>query len=221
MSVKENIKKISASIPPQVRLVAVSKTYPVEIIREAYDAGLRVFGENRVQELSAKYPLLPDDIQWHLIGHLQKNKVKYIVPFVSMIHAVDDIDLLKTIEKEASRVNRIIPCLIQIHIAREEAKYGFSYPEAKALFESGALDNLTHVKICGLMGMATFTQDQQQVRNEFRNLALFFGELKNGPMKNKSFFSELSMGMSGDYLLAISEGSTMVRIGSAIFGKRD
>lgn len=200
--------------------MAVTKTYSPETILEAYRAGHRVFGENRVQELTTKYEALPKDIEWHLVGHLQKNKVKYIIPFVAMIHAVDSVGLLQTVQKEAAKVNRIIPCLIQVHIAAEEHKFGFSYDEARELFKGALPSSLPHVQVCGLMGMATFTDDREQVRREFRGLAAFFREMKETVMRNVPSFTELSMGMSGDYPLAVEEGSTMVRVGSAIFGKR-
>jgi len=221
MSIAENLRRINSQIPEDVKLVAVSKTYPYDIVLQAYDAGHRRFGENRVQELLEKQMQLPSDVEWHLIGHLQKNKVKYIVPFVALIHAVDSLELLETIQKEAVKVNRVIPCLIQIHIASEETKFGFSYAEAKSLFESGVLGSLNRVSVKGLMGMATFTDNQSQVRAEFRQLASFFRQVQSGPMKNSPDFNELSMGMSGDYPIAIEEGATIIRVGSAIFGSRN
>jgi pyridoxal phosphate enzyme (YggS family) len=220
MSIESALLKIKQEIPAHVKLVAVSKTYPVERILEAHQTGQKVFGENRVQELVEKQAALPADIEWHLIGHLQKNKVKYIAPFVSLIHAVDNLELLKQIDKEGRKAHRVIPCLIQIHIAEEESKFGFSYAEAERFFESLEPEQFSCVEICGLMGMASFTSNTDQVRAEFRQLAEFFKKLKSTAMKSSANFKELSMGMSGDYKIAIEEGSTLVRIGSAIFGNR-
>lgn len=220
MIISENLKRLLEQIPGQVTLVAVSKTYPPEAILEAYSTGHRIFGENRVQELTSKYEVLPRDIQWHQIGHLQKNKVKYIAPFVAMIHAVDDVELLAVIQKEAAKAQREISCLIQIHIAQEVSKFGFSYDEAREFFRNFNSADYPNVKVSGLMGMATFTEDEAQIRSEFRGLAAFFRELQEGFMKDESAFKHLSMGMSGDYRIAIEEGSTMIRVGSAIFGAR-
>jgi pyridoxal phosphate enzyme (YggS family) len=220
MSIESVLYKIKQEIPAHVKLVAVSKTYPVERILEAYQTGQKVYGENRVQELVEKQAALPADIEWHLIGHLQKNKVKYIAPFVSLIHAVDNLELLKQIDKEGRKASRIIPCLIQIHIAEEESKFGFSYAEAEKFFGSFEPEQFPCVEICGLMGMASFTSNTDQVRAEFRKLAEFFKKLKSTAMNSSAHFKELSMGMSGDYKIAIEEGSTLVRIGSAIFGNR-
>lgn len=216
-TISENLQKINASIPSDVTLVAVSKTHPNEAIQEAYTAGQRVFGENRVQELVPKFEQLPKDIQWHLIGTLQRNKVKYIAPFVSMIHSVDNLDLLKEINKEASKNQRIIDCLIQVFIASEETKHGFSFEEAKALFQSDFQVQFPHIRICGLMGMATFTEDQLQVKREFEALAEFRSKVQKEQAVQLTI---LSMGMSGDYQLAIACGSNMVRVGSSIFGSR-
>ncbi|MDI3526645.1 MAG: dependent protein, partial [Tenuifilum sp.] len=209
-----------SELPSHVKLIAVSKTHPVEAIMEAYNAGHRLFGENKVQELVSKYEQMPKDIEWHLIGHLQTNKVKYIAPFVSLIHSVDSLKLLKTINKEAAKNNRVIDCLLQVHIAQEETKFGLSTQELHDILKSPELDQLNNIRICGLMGMATFTDNIQQVRNEFRNLKNIFDEVKNAYFQMESFFKEISMGMSGDYRIAIEEGSTMVRIGSNIFGHR-
>lgn len=220
MSLLERFNSINSTIPANVTLVAVSKTYSIEVIQEAYNLGQRVFGENRVQELTTKYEALPKDIEWHLIGHLQKNKVKYIAPFVKLIHAVDSLELLQTIENEGRKLNRKIPCLIQIHIAQEETKFGLSPNEVTTFFESAAIKNLAFADIQGLMGMATFTDNLVQVANEFETLANLFEAVKsksNGFLPN---FNQLSMGMSGDYAIAIEKGSTMVRIGSALFGAR-
>lgn len=203
-----------------VTLVAVSKTKPIEAIQQMYDQGQRVFGENRVQELEEKYLALPKDIQWHLIGHLQKNKVKYIAPFVSMIHSVDSLELLEIINKEAAKADRIISVLLQYYIAKEDTKFGLSEAEGLALLDNLVEKPLTNIKICGVMGMASFSDDKALVRSEFQNLKNIFVQLKNKYFATDDAFKEVSMGMSGDYELAIEEGSTMVRIGSAIFGSR-
>ena len=203
-----------------VTLVAVSKTKPIEAIQQMYDQGQRVFGENRVQELEGKYLALPKDIQWHLIGHLQKNKVKYIAPFVSMIHSVDSLELLEIINKEAAKSDRIISVLLQFYIAKEDTKFGLSESEGLALLDQLVERPLTNISICGVMGMASFSDDTTLVRSEFRNLKNIFTKLKDKYFQNDDAFKEISMGMSGDYELAIEEGSTMVRIGSALFGSR-
>lgn len=219
MSVVANILKIKSQIPHQVKLIAVSKTQPVERILEAYQAGQRDFGENKVQELVSKAPSLPSDIQWHHIGHLQSNKVKYIAPFVHMIHAVDSLKLLEIIDREAKKVNRVIPCLLQMHIAKEETKFGLNEMELKSLVDSLLVHPLPNVQIRGLMGMATFTGDMKVVESEFRYLKGVFdsyASLQNDQIR----MQELSMGMSGDYLTAIAAGSTMIRVGSQIFGAR-
>jgi len=220
MSLSERFEKIKAVIPPEITLVAVSKTYSNEVIQEAYNLGQRVFGENRVQELTSKFETLPKDIEWHLIGHLQKNKIKYIAPFVKMIHAVDSLELLQTIEKEGQKINRKIPCLIQLHIAQEESKFGFSFEEARAFFEKLETYNFSFAEINGLMGMASFTENIAQVEQEFESLAQLFQEIKSKKYAHLPHFNQLSMGMSGDYSIAIQKGSTMVRIGSALFGTR-
>lgn len=216
MSVQSNLSNIRKHIPINVDLVCVSKFHPSDSILEAYYAGERIFGESKVQELCTKYEILPKDIQWHFIGHLQSNKVKYIVPFVELIHGVDSIKLLSEIDKQAAKVGKKVNCLLQVHIAAEETKFGFSPEEiTTALEEAGEFEN---VQIRGLMGMATFTNDSNQVKSEFRVLKTIFDKLKSdsGPE-----FSVLSMGMSDDFRLAIEEGSTMVRIGSSIFGNRN
>lgn len=220
MSIKNNINNIGKDIPPNVRLIAVSKTNPVEKIKEAYDAGQRVFGENKVQELTPKYEALPKDIEWHMIGHVQTNKVKYIAPFVHLIHAVDSANLLDEINKQARKVDRKLSCLLQLHIAREESKFGFSEEEVVELLQSSSLKHWENIQVEGLMGMATFTEDLQLVRSEFRGLKNFFDKLKSEKLPPQFQMKELSMGMSGDYKIAIEEGSTMVRVGSAIFGER-
>ncbi len=221
MSVAKNIKTIQQGIPQDVTVVAVSKTKPVKFILEAYESGHKVFGENKVQELTAKYNELPNDIEWHMIGHLQRNKVKYIAPFVSLIHSVDSSMLLKEINKEAAKNKRIIDCLLQVHIAREESKFGLNEKEILALLNSAEYKDLKNIRIKGVMGMATFTSDPDELRDEFRTLKKIFEQLKSDYFIEKPFFSELSMGMSNDYKIAIEEGSTMVRIGSLIFGARD
>jgi len=218
MSLSERFEKIKATIPSEITLVAVSKTYSNEVIQEAYNLGQRVFGENRVQELTSKFEALPKDIEWHLIGHLQKNKIKYIAPFVKMIHAVDSLELLQTIEKEGQKINRKIPCLIQLHIAQEESKFGFSFEEARAFFEKLETYNFSFAEINGLMGMASFTDNTTQIEQEFEGLAQLFQEIKSKKSAHLPHFDQLSMGMSGDYSIAIKKESTMVRIGSALFG---
>jgi pyridoxal phosphate enzyme (YggS family) len=220
MSVQSNLKEIKDSLPEGVTLVAVSKTKPVEEIMKAYNSGQRIFGENRVQEIISKKDLLPQDIEWHLIGHLQTNKVKFVVPFISMIHSVDSERLLKTINNEAGMINRVIDVLVQFHIALESSKFGFSYEEAETLISSGLLMELKNIRVCGVMGMATFTDNIDLVRKEFRTLNGYFNRLKSRFFQNNENFNEISMGMSDDYHIAIEEGSTMVRVGSSIFGKR-
>jgi pyridoxal phosphate enzyme (YggS family) len=215
-----NLKTLKEQLPSSVKLVAVSKTKPVSAILEAYNAGHRHFGENRVQELLAKKDLLPGDIEWHLIGHLQSNKAKYIVPFISLIQSVDSYKLLATINSEALKINRIVDCLLQIHIAAEETKFGFSMEEITVMAESQEFPDLKHVRICGVMGMATFTSDTMQVGREFSYLKECFNILKSKYFSAVKSFTEVSMGMSGDYKIALNEGSTIVRIGSLIFGER-
>ncbi|MDF2436436.1 MAG: YggS family pyridoxal phosphate-dependent enzyme [Bacteroidota bacterium] len=220
MSIAENLFEIKSSLPKDVTLIAVTKTHPPEKLMEVYDAGHRIFGENKVQEMVDKYEALPKDIQWHLIGHLQTNKVKYIAPFVSLIHSVDSLKLLQEINKQALKNNRIIDCLLQIYIANEETKFGLSFEEAEALISSEQLKDLKNIKVTGFMGMASNTDDQEQIRREFRSLKSFF--TKHSPFLTFNFsLLTLSMGMSSDYSIAIEEGSNMIRVGSAIFGKRD
>lgn len=221
MAVRDNLQFIKEQIPSQVKLVAVSKFHPVAALREAYDAGQRIFGESRVQELLSKVDQLPSEVEWHFIGHLQTNKVKNIVPVVSMIHAVDSERLLLEIDNCARKVNRTIRCLLQIHIAQEETKFGFSFQDCKELLTKTDLKKLTNVNIVGLMGMATLTDDVSVIAKEFRSLKLFKDELKSEFFAADSSFCELSMGMSDDYKVAIAEGSTYVRIGSTIFGMRE
>jgi pyridoxal phosphate enzyme (YggS family) len=218
--IEENLSFLKKNIPESVRLVAVSKTRPAGDILDAYNFGQREFGENRVQELLNKKDLLPNDIIWHLIGHLQSNKVKYIVPFIGMVQSVDSFKLLATINSEASKIPRVVDCLLQIHIAQEETKFGFSMEELCEMVESELYKNMRHAEICGVMGMATFTSDLDQVSKEFSYLKECFNTLKSRYFSDNSRFKEISMGMSGDYDIAIKKGSTMVRIGSNIFGKR-
>ncbi len=215
--IKEKLDKINSSIPENVSLVAVSKTKPIADLQEAYDAGQRVFGENKIQEMVGKYEELPKDIKWHMIGHLQRNKVKYMAHFVDLIHGVDSLKTLKEIDKQAKKHNRVISCLLQARIAKEETKFGLPFDEIRSILESEEYTSLTNVKVEGLMGMATFTNDQSQLKQEFDSLQKLFDELK---VRNPQF-ETLSMGMSGDYLLAISCGSTMIRVGSSIFGARN
>ncbi|SCD21915.1 Type III Pyridoxal 5-phosphate (PLP)-Dependent Enzymes [Proteiniphilum saccharofermentans] len=220
MSIRSHIDDLRETVPPDVTLVAVSKFHPAETVREAYDAGLRVFGESRVQELVAKKEQLPGDIEWHFIGNLQRNKVKQIAPFISLIHSLDNERLMLEIEKQGAANGRIIPCLLQIHIAEEETKAGFSPGECRQFLEEGKWKVCPHVRIAGVMGMATFTDDVNQVRDEFRQLKLLFDEFKTGFFRHDTAFKEISMGMTGDYPVAIEEGSTMIRIGTLIFGDR-
>ena len=212
------IQKLSEK---NARLVAVSKTHPPERIMPLYLKGQRIFGENRVQELQQKYEVLPKDIEWHLIGHLQTNKVKFIAPYISLVHSVDSLDLLKEINKQALKNNRIIDCLLQFHIATEETKFGLSEQEASDILHNPAFSEMKNIRVCGVMGMATFTDDQSLIRSEFRHLKSIFDSLKNGFFENSPWFREVSMGMSGDWEIALEEGSTLVRIGSLLFGHRN
>jgi PLP dependent protein len=221
MSIKNRLSAFNGTLPKDCRLIAVSKTHPVEAIQEAYDAGHRKFGENKAQELVPKYEALPKDIEWHMIGHLQTNKVKYIAPFIHLIHSVDSFKLLEEINKQAKKVNRVIDCLLQVHIASEETKFGFSEDEVRELLSNSALKSLSHVKVEGLMGMATLTENKDQIKNEFKNLKNFFEGLKNRDLPDNIRMKELSMGMSSDYKEAIENGSTLIRVGTAIFGNRD
>jgi len=219
MSIKDNLLKIKSSLTEHVTLVAVSKTKPVSDLMEAYNAGQRVFGENKIQEMTEKWEQMPKDIQWHMIGHIQTNKVKFMAPYVSLIHGVDSLKLLEEINKQALKNNRIIECLLQIHIAEEETKFGLNEDELQNLLASESFINLKNIKIVGLMGMATFTENQNQIKKEFEHLKSIFDTKKSLSIVNCKL-SILSMGMSGDYQLAIECGSTMVRIGSSIFGGR-
>lgn len=217
MSIASNLKNIQTILPKHVTLVAVSKTKPISDLQEAYDAGQRVFGENKIQEMAEKWEKLPKDISWHMIGHVQRNKVKYMAEFVELIHGVDSVKLLKEIDKQAQKYNRVINCLLQLKIAEEDSKFGMTTEEVSTLLCSEELLQLKHVKIVGLMGMATFTENIQQIRKEFKFLKTTFNKLQQQHPK----LEIISMGMSGDYQLAIEEGSTMVRIGSSIFGARN
>jgi len=218
--IKDNLDAIRKTIPEHVTLVAVSKTKPVSALQEVYDAGQRHFGENKVQEMTEKWEVLPKDIKWHLIGHLQTNKVKYIAPYVHLIHSVDSFKLLKEIDKEAKKNNRIIDCLLQFHVAQEETKFGLDFEEAKELIENPEFIDLHNVHVVGVMGMASFTENEDVVRKEFQQLEEYFQLIKSYYFTFNDDFKEISMGMSGDYQLAIEEGSTMVRVGSSIFGTR-
>ena len=220
MSITKNIQLLQAELPQGVRLVAVSKYHPNEAILAAYNAGQRVFGESKVQEMVAKYEALPKDIEWHFIGHLQTNKIKYMASFVSLIHGVDSLKLLKEIDKQAAKAGRRVKCLLQIHIAQEETKFGFSPNECKEMLAQGEWRELKNIQLCGLMGMATNTDSIDQVRAEFSSLSSLFDELKSAFFTHDEAFCELSMGMSDDYPEAIEAGSTLVRVGSKIFGER-
>lgn len=215
--IAERIQSVVASLPETARLVAVSKFNPAEAVLQAYNCGQRLFGESKVQELTGKYEVLPKDIEWHFIGHLQTNKVKYIAPFISLIQSVDSLKLLKEIDAQAKKVNRVIDCLLEIHVAQEETKYGFSFDELRTLFKERAFDVFENVSVVGLMGMASNTEDEVQIREEFRLLSDFYKEMKDTLAPQ---FRELSMGMSHDYHIAVEEGSTLVRVGSFIFGER-
>jgi pyridoxal phosphate enzyme (YggS family) len=219
MSIRENLLNIKATLPSNVTLVAVSKTKPVSDLLQAYEAGQRVFGENKIQEMTEKWEQMPKDIEWHMIGHIQSNKVKYMAPYVSLIHGVDSLKLLEEINKQAQKNNRIINCLLQLHIAEEETKFGLNEEELDDLLQSEIFKNLKNIRIVGLMGMATFTENQTQIRKEFQHLKAIFDNHQQPTTHNRQL-TTLSMGMSGDYQLAIECGSTMVRIGSSIFGTR-
>ncbi|WP_431157953.1 YggS family pyridoxal phosphate-dependent enzyme [Winogradskyella poriferorum] len=217
MSISNNLKQIKSSLPEDVTLVAVSKTKPVDDLMEAYNSGQRIFGENKIQEMAEKHQVMPKDIKWHMIGHVQRNKVKYMAPFVSMIHALDSIKLMEEINKQAMKHNRVIDCLLQIKIAKEDSKFGMSKSDALTLLNSKSYSECSHVNIVGLMGMATFTDNQTQLKSEFEYLKTCYDEFKT----TNPIFNTLSMGMSGDYKLAIDCGSNMVRVGSSIFGARN
>jgi len=219
-NIKENLKEVTAKLPEGVRLVAVSKFHPVEELAQAYEAGQRLFGENRAQELIAKAPLLPKDIRWHFIGHLQKNKVRAIMPHVTVIESVDSVELLQLIEKEAAHIDRTVEVLLQLHVAQEETKSGFSVEEVLVAGEAGQLTCYPHVHVCGVMAMASLTDDMEQVAREFDTVRCTYLTLKDGPFDESEHFNELSMGMSDDWPVAVKYGATLVRIGTAIFGPR-
>lgn len=219
MSIAQNLLKIKSSLPENVTLVAVSKTKPIPDLMEAYDAGQRIFGENKIQEMAEKWEAMPKDIEWHMIGHVQTNKVKFMAPFVSLIHGVDSLKLLEEINKQAKKNNRIIDCLLQIYIAKEESKFGLDEEELDEILASATFHEMKNIRIVGLMGMATFTDNQNQIRKEFTHLKSIFDKLQPLNTENGQL-NTISMGMSGDYALAIECGSTMVRIGSSIFGGR-
>lgn len=222
MIIKSNIKDLQAELQgTNARLIAVSKTQPIEKIKEAYDAGQRIFGENKAQEMTAKFQALPQDIEWHMIGHLQTNKVKYIASFVSLIHSIDSLKLLEEINKQGKKVDRVIPCLLQVHIASEETKFGFDQREIVSLITNPALPLFKNIRIIGLMGMSTFTEDESTIRKEFKSLKKFFNDMAEHTLPENMEMKELSMGMSSDYKIALEEGSTYVRIGTAIFGSRN
>ena len=220
MSISENYRILQAKLPEEVTLVAISKNKTNEEILELYECGQREFGENKVQELTAKHESLPDDIRWHMVGHLQSNKVKYIAPFIGMIHSVDSLKLLKIINKEAKKNDRIIPCLLQLHIAEEDTKFGLSYEEACNLLEQDDYKAMENISIIGLMGMATLTDDTVQIHKEFKQLKESFDKIKTSYFLDNQLFCELSMGMSDDFLIGVEEGSTLVRVGTALFGER-
>lgn len=220
MSITNNLKQIQSELPQGVRLVAVSKFHPKEAIEEAYKAGQRIFGESKVQEMTDKQESLPKDIEWHFIGHLQSNKIKYMAPYVTMIHGIDSYKLLSEVNKQAAKAGRTIDCLIQLHIAQEETKFGFSFDECREMLAREEWNSLANIRICGLMGMASNTNSEEQIEREFRSLNRFFNEVKRDFFADQPAFCELSMGMSHDYPMAIAAGSTLVRIGSKIFGDR-
>lgn len=221
MNISDNLHKIKETLPETVKLVAVSKFHPVEAIQKLYDNGQRVFGESRMQEVDLKHSKLPQDIEWHFIGHLQTNKVKAIVPYVHTIHSVDSWKLLQEIDKQVTSVNKRICCLLEIHIAEEDSKYGLSFDTCRQMLDEGLWKQLEYAYIGGVMGMATFTDNVDLIRTEFRSLKLFYDELKADYFHDFDSFSEISMGMSDDYEIAVEEGATIVRVGSSIFGQRE
>ncbi|NDV65785.1 YggS family pyridoxal phosphate-dependent enzyme [Bacteroides sp. 224] len=221
MAITTHLQEVLAEIPQGVKLVAVSKFHPNEAIEEAYRAGQRIFGESRAQELKAKYETLPKDIEWHFIGTLQTNKIKYIIPYVALIHGIDSFHLLSEVNKQAAKVNRKVKCLLQLHIAQEETKFGFTFDECREMLNNGEWKTLNNIELCGMMGMASYTENEEQIELEFCSLSNFFHEIKNLHFTDQDAFCELSMGMSHDYRLAIAAGSTLIRVGSKIFGERD
>jgi PLP dependent protein len=220
MDIENNLRTIQGTLPSNVKLIAVTKTKPEGLVMEAYRAGHKFFGENKAQELALKHENLPKDIEWHMIGHLQTNKIKYIIPFISLIHSIDSLNLLQAVDKEANKCNRIVLCLLQLKIAQEETKFGLTQLEIARILETKEFNEMKNIRIVGLMGMATYTEDHDLIRNEFRYCKSVFEELRTQFFSNQPDFKELSMGMSDDYRIAIEEGSTMVRIGSLVFGAR-
>ncbi len=220
-NIAEHIKKIHNELPANVKLVAVSKFHPIEALMAAYGAGQRIFGESRAQEIQPKHTQMPADVEWHFIGHLQTNKVKQIVPYVSLIHSIDSEKLLEYVNREAQKAGVTANVLLQLHVAQETTKFGLTAEECFAMMESGLLDTLANIRVCGVMGMATNTDDTTEIRKEFRAIRSVFDTLKTSCFSDKSYFKEVSMGMSEDYHIAIDEGSTMVRIGTSIFGSRE
>ena len=220
MNIAENLQQVLSELPDGVRLVAVSKFHPNEAIEEAYRTGQRIFGESKVQEMTAKYESLPKDIEWHFIGHLQTNKIKFIVPYVALIHGIDSYKLLVEVNKQAAKAGKVVNCLLQLHIADEETKFGFSFDECREMLAAGEWKTLSNIQLCGLMGMATNTDDNEQIEKEFCSLSSFFKEVKDSWFADTEAFRELSMGMSRDYHQAIAAGSTLIRVGSKIFGDR-
>ena len=220
MNIADNLQQVLNELPEGVRLVAVSKFHPNEAIEEAYRTGQRIFGESKVQEMTAKYESLPKDIEWHFIGHLQTNKIKYIVPYVALIHGIDSYKLLVEVNKQAEKAGKVVNCLLQLHIAEEETKFGFSFEECREMLAAGEWKTLSNIQLCGLMGMATNTDDNEQIEKEFCSLSSFFKEVKDSWFADTEAFRELSMGMSHDYHQAIAAGSTLIRVGSKIFGDR-
>ena len=220
MNIADNLQQVLNELPEGVRLVAVSKFHPNEAIEEAYRSGQRVFGESKVQEMTAKYESLPKDIEWHFIGHLQTNKIKYIVPYVALIHGIDSYKLLVEVNKQAEKAGKVVNCLLQLHIAEEETKFGFSFDECRDMLAEGEWKTLSNMQLCGLMGMATNTDDNEQIKKVFCSLSSFFIDVKDSWFADTEAFRELSMGMSHDYHQAIAAGSTLIRVGSKIFGDR-
>lgn len=220
-NITHQIKRINSELPKGVSLVAVSKFHPIEALQEAYNAGQRVFGESRVQEIAQKHVLMSDDVKWHFIGHLQTNKVRQLVPYVSLIHSIDSLRLLMCVNSEAKRINRVVDVLLQLHVAKEETKFGFSCEDCLLLMKNGVFNQLDNVRVCGVMGMATNTDDMDEVRQEFKSIKSVFEKLQCDYFADKPYFKEISMGMSDDYLVAIEEGCTLVRIGTTIFGTRN
>nr|WP_289805866.1 YggS family pyridoxal phosphate-dependent enzyme [Bacteroides intestinalis] len=220
MNIADNLQQVLNELPEGVRWEAVSKFHPNEAIEEAYRSGQRVFGESKVQEMTAKYESLPKDIEWHFIGHLQTNKIKYIVPYVALIHGIDSYKLLVEVNKQAEKAGKVVNCLLQLHIAEEETKFGFSFDECRDMLAEGEWKTLSNIQLCGLMGMATNTDDNEQIEKEFCSLSSFFKEVKDSWFADTEAFRELSMGMSHDYHQAIAAGSTLIRVGSKIFGDR-